>query len=226
MLMLTVIVSDLHIGSEFFSHERFDSFLDTLPDDATLVLNGDTLDDPHHALPDRHQTTFDRLIDESKRRNIIWIYGNHDDDVMLPDSEGIQFRTDYAIDKRLYIIHGHYFDNVMPYNRVFMRIFNLLHRLRILLGASPVHIAQYAKKWPWCYRYLRKNVRMNAVEYCQENDYAAITCGHVHFPEDIQLDGIRYINTGCWTEPETYYIIVTDTDVEFKKEPGTIDFPI
>ena len=58
---------------------------------------------------------------------------------------------------------------------------------------------------------------MNAIEYCQENDYAAIACGHVHFPEDQQVKGIRYINTGCWTEPDTYCIAVTGTDVEFKK---------
>ena len=28
----------------------------------------------------------------------------------------------------------------------------------------------------------------------------AVTCGHTHHPEDTQESGIRYINTGTWTD--------------------------
>ena len=56
-------------------------------------------------------------------------------------------------------------------------------------------------------------VSRNAVRFAKQNGYAAVTCGHTHFPEDTEVDGIRYINTGSWTEPRLLYIHVTDTDI-------------
>ncbi len=215
--MNTFIVSDLHIGSKFFLYDRFDKFLDNLPDKSTLILNGDTLNDPYHTLTPHHLQILTRIIDRSLTNEVIWIYGNHDDGLHLHQSGKIQFKHNHRIEMRLYITHGHYFDNIMPYNSLFIKLFNILHHLRIKIGASPVHIAQYAKKWSFCYQYLRKNVMMNAIEFCRENGYKAITCGHVHFAEDATVECIRYINTGSWTENDPYCLHVTDTSIELRK---------
>ena len=85
-----------------------------------------------------------------------------------------------------------------------------MHDLRVKLGARSVHVAQYAKNWELLYRVLRKHVRINAVQYARENGFEAVTCGHTHFAEDIALNGIRYINTGAWTELPTFYIHVAE----------------
>jgi UDP-2,3-diacylglucosamine pyrophosphatase LpxH len=91
-----------------------------------------------------------------------------------------------------------------------------MHDLRVKLGARPVHVAQYAKKWALFYKFLRKNVMINAINCAKKNGYEAVTCGHTHYPEDIVSNGIRYINTGAWTESPVFYIQVTGDELYLK----------
>jgi UDP-2,3-diacylglucosamine pyrophosphatase LpxH len=94
----------------------------------------------------------------------------------------------------------------MPRNQAFMKAFKWMHDLRVKLGARPVHVAKYAKKWNLFYRFLCKNVMMNAVDCALENGFEVVTCGHTHYPEDRIFNGIRYINTGAWTETPAFYL--------------------
>jgi hypothetical protein len=70
-------------------------------------------------------------------------------------------------------------------------------------------VAEYAKNWKSFYKVLRKNIALNAVSCAVENGFEAVTCGHTHYPEDMVVDGIRYINTGAWTELPAHYIHIT-----------------
>ena len=207
---------------DFFLHNEFNKFLDHIPDNTVLVLNGDTIDNPNQTLKGEHQRIVDKLVSESKRLSIVWIYGNHDETVTLADPGKIQFKTTYQIDQRLGIVHGHDFDNVMPYHSWFIRCFKFFHRLRISIGASPVHVARYAKNWPKLYGYLRKNVTMNAVEYGKEHRFAAVACGHVHYPEDTKINGVRYLNTGSWTEDKAFYIAVNDNEIVLNEHTQSV----
>jgi UDP-2,3-diacylglucosamine pyrophosphatase LpxH len=125
----------------------------------------------------------------------------------------IEFCRRYTFDDRILITHGDDFDNVMARSRVFMNAFRMMHDLRVRLGARPVHVAEYAKKWKAFYRVLRNNVMRNAVNFAAENGFEAVTCGHTHFAEDIVLNGVRYINTGAWTEFPAHYLYVTPADM-------------
>jgi UDP-2,3-diacylglucosamine pyrophosphatase LpxH len=93
----------------------------------------------------------------------------------------------------------------------------MMHDLRVKLGARPVHVAEYAKKWKRFYGYLRKNVMLNAVNYAAKNGFEAVTCGHTHFAEEQFVNGIRYLNTGAWTERPTYCVRITDNEISLKK---------
>jgi UDP-2,3-diacylglucosamine pyrophosphatase LpxH len=33
-----------------------------------------------------------------------------------------------------------------------------------------------------------------------------VMCGHIHHPDDKQIDGIRYLNCGDWIENNSYII--------------------
>jgi UDP-2,3-diacylglucosamine pyrophosphatase LpxH len=92
-----------------------------------------------------------------------------------------------------------------------------MHALRVKLGAKPVHVAEYAKKWKSFYKVLRKNIALNAVSCAIENGFEAVTCGHTHYPEDMVVDGIRYINTGAWTELPAHYLYVTADEMVLKE---------
>jgi UDP-2,3-diacylglucosamine pyrophosphatase LpxH len=64
---------------------------------------------------------------------------------------------------------------------------------------------------------------MNAVEYARENHYQAVACGHIHCIEDEIIDGIRYLNTGSWTEKPLCWLEVTDTELNLREMNGTKD---
>ena len=218
--METRIVSDVHLGSRHCLIEEFHRFLSALPDDATLVLNGDTTDFHTAArMPPRHIEALERLREESLRRRVVWVRGNHDERYALPDPRRIEIVRDFAVGKRLYVSHGYDFDNIMPYHRVFIILFRFFHLIRIRLGAPSVHVAYYAKKFTFLYRILQNHVAMNAVEHAKENGFEAATCGHTHTIEDRVIGGIRYLNTGAWTERPLMCLSVSDGRIELLPPP-------
>jgi UDP-2,3-diacylglucosamine pyrophosphatase LpxH len=219
--MNAIIVSDLHMGSRYFQSEVFGDFLNSLPDIDELILNGDVLDRPQAKLAPSHQQNLDRIEQLSFRHKVVWVRGNHDNGYMPAKLGKIEFCRRYAFDHRILITHGDDFDNIMPRSRLFMKAFRLMHKLRVKLGARPVHVAEYAKKWKAFYRVLRNNVMRNAVNVAHENGYEAVTCGHTHFAEDVVVNGVRYVNTGAWTEFPAHYLYVAPDNMVLSR----VDYP-
>ena len=215
--MNLIVVSDLHIGSRFFAATVFEQFLNQMPKDCVFVLNGDVIDSPYLKLNPSHQEILDRIKQLSLRQKTIWLQGNHDDGY-IPDQFGkVEFKRQHSVGKRLLITHGDDFDEIMPQNQLFMKAFKLLHKFRVRLGAKPVHVAEYAKKWPFLYKVLRKNVMTNAVKCAMENGYESVTCGHTHYAEDMVFNGVRYINTGAWTELPSFFLHMVNEEMHLKK---------
>ena len=206
--MKAIIVSDLHIGSRFFKFEPFERFLKQFPADHELIMNGDIVDSPYVKMETSDQRILDLIEDISYHRKVVWIRGNHDNGYVPHQFGNTIFKSSHSLDGRLLITHGDDFDDIMPRSRLFIKIFKLIHDLRVKMGAKPVHVAEYAKKWKSLYRVLRKNVALNAVKCAAENGFEAVTCGHTHYPEDLLIDGVRYINTGAWTEFPAFYLQV------------------
>ena len=79
-----VIMSDLHLGMKDCKPKRILEFLDTIDTDL-LILNGDIID--IDALrrgskwKDKHMKVLIKLLDMSRHTEIIYIRGNHDNDV-------------------------------------------------------------------------------------------------------------------------------------------------
>jgi UDP-2,3-diacylglucosamine pyrophosphatase LpxH len=212
--MDTIITSDVHLGSKYCHHAEFLRFLDGLPRGATLVLHGDTLTRWHVHYTARDDEVLDRLRAESRHRRVVWLRGNHDESMTLKDPARIEFAPSFNIGKRIYAAHGNDFDSITPRNRLFIILFRLIHQARIRLGAESIHVALYAKRFGFLYRFLCHHVRMNAVQYAHENGYAAVACGHTHCAEDRVVEGVRFFNTGAWTEVPNHYVRVGDTTVE------------
>lgn len=215
------VVSDLHLGSRYCQHEPFVAFLDRLPESTVLVLNGDVVDRIHGGLPSADAAVVDRLRAESHIRPVYWIYGNHDSGYKLDTPGAIRFVDEMTIGRQLYLAHGHGFDTVMPAHRWFVKGFRFLHHLRVACGAEAVHVAAYAKRWDRLYMFLRQHVRRNAALYAKRAGCGAVSCGHTHFPEDQVMDGIRYINTGSWTETPIYFLAVGATALRLTLVEGS-----
>jgi UDP-2,3-diacylglucosamine pyrophosphatase LpxH len=215
--MNAIVVSDLHIGSPYFLLQGFENFLKNIPEDCELILNGDVIDDPNQKLQPDHHRILKRIDEISRRQRVIWVRGNHDNSYIPNGFKHIHFKTRYTLDGKLLISHGYDFDNIMPRSRMFIQSFKLMHGLMIKLGSRPVHVADYAKKFGRLYKVLRDNVMKNAVHCALENGYEAVICGHTHFPEDRVLNGIRYMNTGAWTELPAFYLQMTGNEMTLRK---------
>ena len=219
-----IITSDLHLGSAHCQRAALGAFLDAVPSDATLVLAGDTIDDPTRELSTEDRVILERIYAEAARRRVVLVQGNHDSG-WSPGVEELPMQDSYVVDGTVFVSHGDSFDNLMPRNRWFVVWFKRFHRLRVKLGAPPVHVAHYAKNWRFLYRLLRRSVMLNAVQHARENGYAAAVCGHVHFPEHACVEGVDYFNTGSWTEEAFHYVRVHEGTPEllrFDPESNTI----
>jgi len=215
--MKAIIVSDLHIGSQYFLYQEFEHFLQDIPRDYELILNGDIIDNPFGKLMPPHQRILDIIKQLSYKQKIVWVQGNHENGYIQKGFGKVHLKPLYNLGNKVLIAHGHDFDGVMPRNQGFIRVFKLMHDLRVKLGARPVHVANYAKRWGILYKILRKNVMMNAVNCAIQNGYEAVTCGHTHYSEDRIYNSIRYVNTGAWTEFPAFYLYVTDDEISLKK---------
>lgn len=202
------IVSDLHLGSAYFYHRNFSSWLDALPKGVPLVLNGDVLDEPGQTLPDAHRAVLERLVSESQSRLVIWVHGNRDAQFKLAEPGRIRFVDSWRLDQRLLVVHGHRLDQLMPRYAAFKWAFRCLHHCRIRLGRRDAHVAEYAKKWPLLYRVLNEHVARNALRVARQEGVEAIVCGHTHAAMALERQGRRYFNTGAWTEKPLHFLEV------------------
>jgi UDP-2,3-diacylglucosamine pyrophosphatase LpxH len=58
---------------------------------------------------------------------------------------------------------------------------------------------------------------VNAVRSASQNGLQAVACGHTHYPEDTVIHGVRYINTGSWTELPAYFIKITSHGMDLMR---------
>lgn len=209
-MMTLYITSDVHLGSRHCRTGQFERFLDRLPPEAVLVLAGDVLDHPRRQLPAEHRRILGRLMEEARRRRVVWVGGNHDHEVRPAGGEAVEYVPSFSIPGRLYVVHGFYLYRRIPGYKPLVLFLKGLHQVRILLGAEPVHVAEYAKRWSALYGVLCRQMRASAVRYAKDNGFGMVVCGHVHCAEDAVLDGVRYVNTGSWTEEPPWCFRVED----------------
>ena len=212
-----IVLSDLHLGSPHCRRADFLKLLDHFQEPVTMIFAGDTFDRPEETcLGKEDQAVWERLTTRACVTPV-FIRGNHDENAAWFNPDIFPLLPEVAIPSvNMIVCHGDNFQINRGHHRLFLFLFRHLHRLRLRLGAPPVHVAEYAKHWSVFYRVLRRIVRENAVDYAREKGAEVIVCGHVHFAEDTWVKGVRYLNTGCWTEPDPRYLMIRDGHVELK----------
>jgi len=51
-------------------------------------------------------------------------------------------------------------------------------------------------------------VQGGAVAFAREGGFAGVITGHTHFHHDEHIDGIHFLNTGCWVDHPCSYVQV------------------
>lgn len=230
----TVILSDVHIGSEYAKVKELTSFLKNVDCDK-LILNGDILDgwklqrNPFGRWK-REYTELVKVIMkmmENHGTQVIYVRGNHDSflDRILPLTlSSVSFVNDYihcSHGKRYYVTHGDIFDNICTRMVWLAKLGDYGYTLLLWMNKIVNHYRQKNGKPYYSFSQSIKHKVKSAVSYISDFEkelatiaasrhFDGIICGHIHQPADRWYGNIRYLNSGDWVESLSALIEHTD----------------
>lgn len=222
----TIFLSDVHLGTpdskvhevtDFLKHTRCDK----------LVLNGDIIDGWALRRGSKWRKRHSRFIRkvlkkmEKDETDVIYCRGNHDDilDRFLPLGFGrIQFVKEHihhGKDGRRYlVVHGDGFDSVSTNHRwlawlgaigydTLLKINRGYNRYRAWTGKDYFSLSKKVKARVKSAVSFVDNYEQQLQQYARRRQCGGIICGHIHTPEDKEIEGVRYLNSGDWVESLT-----------------------
>lgn len=218
----TVWISDTHLGTSGCNSVLLYDFLCSIECE-TLYLVGDIIDGwvlrKGWYWPTAHNEIVRRILKMAARgTRVVYVPGNHDE--CMRDYTGLHFggvellSEDIHITadgRRLLVIHGDQFDNIMLYARWLAFLGDKAYGL-LLKSNHVVNAVRRRLGLPWwsLAAHLKKKVK-NAVQFisdyeevvaraAHERGVDGVVCGHIHSAEIRQFDDITYYNDGDWVE--------------------------
>lgn len=211
--MNLVSISDLHLGSRRSMCREFLAFLRTLPPDTMLLLNGDVIDAEKRNMTAEHLETIGVICAESFRRRIVWTGGNHDKAFRPAEPNRIEFVPSWSTEQTCFV-HG---DRFMPAHGLYLLFGQFMKIYRACKIPDSLVTLRLAHRVPLLFRILRNGSIANAIRFAERNGYKTMICGHLHMVIDTTVRGVRYINTGSWTESPAFYLSYKDREVRLAK---------
>ncbi len=213
----TIIVSDIHLGSEVSRAKPLVQLLRT-HEYRRLILNGDVFDGLNFKRLSKDDWKFlsflRKLSNPRTAIDVVWVVGNHDGGVaeILSHLLGVPVFEEYTWDmngKKFLAIHGHQFDKWVTTHPVITSIATSFYYF--FQKVDPKHKASRFVK-----RTSKKFLRMSAKVAAEASrhgrtvhDASVVFAGHTHHAMDIMQDGVRYVNSGSWTDKPSHYVVVT-----------------
>jgi UDP-2,3-diacylglucosamine pyrophosphatase LpxH len=230
----TIIVSDIHLGTKDSQAKEFIKFLDEHPTEQ-LILNGDIIDgwalQRGSKWKKSHTKVILKLLELSKKTDIVWIRGNHDDflsDFFMIKMSNITLCEDYMIGikrKKYLIFHGDILD-----------VFSSTWKWIAKIGSVGYDIALTLNTWYNKYRswrglpyysiskHIKDKVKSavsfildfeeNAAKIAKQHKCSGVIIGHIHTAEDRMIGDIHYLNSGDWVESKTAILIDKDDNIK------------
>ena len=230
-----VILSDLHLGMTDSKPKRILKFLESIKTDL-LILNGDIID--NDALrrgakwKGKHMKVVIKLLEMAKDIDIIYIRGNHDNDVkdLYHTSLGnIKFMDEYIYsvnDKKYLIFHGDKIDVTTKYKFLThigsigydfaLRLNTWYNKYRELTGKPYYSISKAIKENFKKALSFINDFEVNACDYAKTVHCDGVICGHIHIPSVKVINDIEYYNSGDWVENFSALVLTQDDKWELK----------
>lgn len=217
-----VFISDLHLGTPGCQAQALMDFLKHHPSQ-TLYLVGDIIDGwqlrRRWHWPQAHNDVVQKLLRRSRKGcRVIYVPGNHDE--FARQFLGHQFGGIEVVEeavhvmadgRRLWVIHGDYFDAVVQCAKwlayvgdnlyeLSLRLNRHLNSLRARLGLPYWSLSQYLKhKVKRALNFITAFEEAVATE-ARKRGMDGVVCGHIHRAEMRHIDGVLYCNDGDWVE--------------------------
>jgi len=212
----TIILSDLHLGSEM---SRASEALRMLKSSSfnRLILLGDIFSDLNFRRLKKEHWRFlgyiRKLSNPKRQIEVVWVEGNHDYGLsqVMSHLVGIRVYDEYEWEydgiKHL-AVHGHQFDGFLTRNLALSRFFSALHLALQKFSFGKQRMMGFIERFDTAYLRLSDNVARGAIAHGRYKNVQRVFCGHTHEALIMKRDGIEYFNSGSWTqEPSTYIAI-------------------
>jgi len=231
-----VFISDLHLGTPGCQAGELLEFLKSYPSD-TLYLIGDIVDGwqlrRKWYWPQSHNDVVQKLLKRARKGcRIIFVPGNHDE--FARQFAGLHFGgVEVAMEavhvtaagKRLWIVHGDYFDAVVQNAKWLAYLGDNLYEFSLKLNRHLNHLRGRLGLPYWSLSAYLKHKVKTALNYVTEFETAVarearhrghqgVVCGHIHRAEMREIDGTLYCNDGDWVESRTALVEHADGRLE------------
>jgi UDP-2,3-diacylglucosamine pyrophosphatase LpxH len=222
----TVIISDVHLGSEGSKAKEITLFLKSVTCE-TLIMNGDIIDGwqlkKGGSWKKKHTAFFRTILKmiENQHTKVVYLRGNHDDflDQIIPFSLGKSFTIQRDIilksgKKNFLITHGDIFDSVTSNMKwlaylgdvgytILLTFNKLYNQYRSWRGMEYYSFSQRIKqRVKEAVNYV-SDFEEKLVALAKANHCDGIICGHIHKPDIRKINDITYMNSGDWVESLT-----------------------
>ncbi|HKD13079.1 MAG TPA: UDP-2,3-diacylglucosamine diphosphatase [Candidatus Angelobacter sp.] len=228
----TVIISDLHLGSDLSRAADALEFLQCI-NFRRLILLGDMFADLNFSRLTKEHWKFlghiRKLSNPKHGVEVVWVEGNHDHGLteVMSHLVGISVYQEYAWDyagKRHLAIHGHQFDSFTIKNFKVTRLGQLIFLWLQKIDSRSKRFARYLDRLNTRWLRLSEQVALGALSHAKQGKAERIFCGHTHAPVAIERDGVEYYNSGAWVGLHCTYITVSLEGVVIHEYlPGTTD---
>ena len=217
-----IFISDLHLGTPGCQAEALLEFLKTHSCD-TLYLVGDIIDGwqlrRKWYWPQAHNDVVQKLLRKARKGcRVIYVPGNHDEfarDFLNHSFGGVEV-VEHAVHttadgKKLWVIHGDYFDGVIQFAKWLAYVGDTLYdwalkanrhlnNMRGRLGMPYWSLSAYLKlKVKKAVNFI-SDFEVAVANEAKKLGYDGVVCGHIHHAEIRNIDGVLYCNDGDWVE--------------------------
>jgi len=217
-----IFISDLHLGTPGCQAEALLEFLKTHTCD-TLYLVGDIIDGwqlrRKWYWPQAHNDVVQKLLRKARKGcRVIYVPGNHDEfardflDHSFGGVEVVEQAVHITADgKKLWVIHGDYFDGVIQFAKWLAYLGDTLYDwalkanrhlnyMRGRLGMPYWSLSAYLKlKVKKAVNFI-SDFEVAVAHEAKKLGYDGVVCGHIHHAEIRNIDGVLYCNDGDWVE--------------------------
>lgn len=217
-----IFISDIHLGTRRAQARALLDFLRATESDQLYIV-GDFIDNwslrkAWHWDQD-HNDVIQKLLRKARKgTRIIYIPGNHDEN--FRNFVNLRFGRVAVLEetvhlgangKRYLVLHGDKFDGVVRFAPWLAHLGDQAYEFSMSLNAVVNRVRRLFRLPYWSLSAFLKNRVKKAVEFISNFEQAVVRearmrncqgviCGHIHTPDDREIEGIHYLNDGDWVE--------------------------
>jgi UDP-2,3-diacylglucosamine pyrophosphatase LpxH len=228
----TLIISDLHLGSEISRAEQATRMLRETRF-RRLILLGDIFSDLNFGRLTKPHWKFlgyiRKLSNPKRGIEVVWVEGNHDRGLseVMSHLVGVKVYEEYEWEfegRRHLAIHGHQFDRFVVNNLLLSSIGTFLHLQLQKLDFKGKAFSRFLDRLGARWLRLSSKVASGAILHARLHQVDRVFCGHTHKAECREREGVAYFNSGGWADSPPTYLTVDSAGVrihEYHSQPDS-----